>query len=909
MSPNIGLLDKDPVIIQKPKEASIGLAVRVVVAPASEADWNIVSLNQGRVERSLLSQVRVVQAGQRLRVAVDQVPIYLDIRSVDPPREAVVLQTLTELVIETPVTGDSSASASGLHQHTATDAQNIGNEFENAKKNELLKKEEAESFMNKLFSPLNAIFFGNKIGIKSNMLEDVRNMFLSSKVTKIFRVFSAPQNGSSHPYTGYIAKNSFSCLNSGSSFLAKILLLPITCDMKNRPEPVIIKIKAVDDVEDGIIKLPETLMKWQGISTFSRIFLESIPFHKSYADNIESNLEITSTQNISEDDKQEINNMIKSGDDKLCFFPLPCLLQTSKCLLEITSDNEREFVFIQSSKFSVKIIRAEKLKLRLDISSLHDPTEAEKKKNKLESTFQRCKLEDSIMYLQKLPTSNRHFNLLVTGNSGTGKTCFVQRLAAELGDGWAVKSLNCVTLKGKRVEAVTKQVEACLQELEARAPGMLILDNLDTIAPCEEEDRPDDHSKNIASWLLGVLLHHQKYFKVSIIVTAKSTFSLHDLLQSTRGSLPFRRHVSLLAPDKKEVLNLVRFYLNSESLTVSSKFLSLSEGCHPSDLRQVVDRVMTRWDEVTPERLEQEMAAYVPSAKWGQNLRPTSVVKLEDVGSLHEAKHSLVQVLLWPSQYPQLFLQCGVRTPRGVLLYGPPGTGKTLLAEAVSSHTGLNLISVRGPELLSKYIGASEGNVRDLFIKAQAARPCIVFFDEFESLAPRRGHDSTGVTDRVVNQLLTQLDGVESLDGVWVVAASSRPDLIDPALLRPGRLDRAVECPMPGPEARAEILGVLLRGVRAAADVELGLLGQLSSGMTGADLRAVVYTATLLARDNTSGQGEAGCVTQGDLVAAVTSTQPSVTGAEVAKYEAIYTRFRSGKSAHKNDIQQRATLA
>ena len=124
---------------------------------------------------------------------------------------------------------------------------------------------------------------------------------------------------------------------------------------------------------------------------------------------------------------------------------------------------------------------------------------------------------------------------------------------------------------------------------------------------------------------------------------------------------------------------------------------------------------------------------------------------------LQEAKHSLVQVLLWPSQYPQLFLQCGVRTPRGLLLYGPPGTGKTLLAEAVSSHTGLNLISVRGPELLSKYIGASEANVRDLFLKAQAARPCIVFFDEFESLAPRRGHDSTGVTDRVVNQLLTQV--------------------------------------------------------------------------------------------------------------------------------------------------------
>ena len=243
--------------------------------------------------------------------------------------------------------------------------------------------------------------------------------------------------------------------------------------------------------------------------------------------------------------------------------------------------------------------------------------------------------------------------------------------------------------------------------------------------------------------------------------------------------------------------------------------------------------------------------------------------------------------------------------PPGLLLYGAPGTGKTLLAEAVSSYTGLNFIPVRGPELLSKYIGASEANVRSLFERAQAARPCIIFFDEFESLAPQRGHDSTGVTDRVVNQLLTQLDGVEGLDGVWVVAASSRPDLIDPALLRPGRLDRSVHCPMPEIRDRVEILEVLLRGVDLEKDVDLECIAENCLGMTGADLRGLVYTATLSARQR---DGVTVRVSQADMIQAAASTNPSVTKDEVDKYDNIYSRFQNGKPSHRN-TEQRATLA
>ncbi|ROT70911.1 hypothetical protein C7M84_010785 [Penaeus vannamei] len=186
------------------------------------------------------------------------------------------------------------------------------------------------------------------------------------------------------------------------------------------------------------------------------------------------------------------------------------------------------------------------------------------------------------------------------------------------------------------------------------------------------------------------------------------------------------------------------------------------------------------------------------------------------VGGMKDAKKILEETLTWPSLYPNLFNKVNLRLRSGVLLYGPPGCGKTLLANAVSAYCQLNFISVKGPELLSKYIGASEQAVRDAFERASSAKPCVLFFDEFESIAPRRGHDSTGVTDRVVNQLLTQMDGVEGLTGVYILAATSRPDLIDPALLRPGRLDKCVYCPMPSEKDRKEILEVL------SQDVDLG---------------------------------------------------------------------------------------
>ncbi|CAI2355911.1 unnamed protein product [Caenorhabditis sp. 36 PRJEB53466] len=216
---------------------------------------------------------------------------------------------------------------------------------------------------------------------------------------------------------------------------------------------------------------------------------------------------------------------------------------------------------------------------------------------------------------------------------------------------------------------------------------------------------------------------------------------------------------------------------------------------------------------------------------------------LADVGGMFKQKKLLEQVIIWPRKYPQLFESVGVPVSKGILLHGPSGCGKTLLANAVISNSKFSVVNVKGPELLSKYIGASEENVRLVFEKARSCAPCILFFDELDSLAPKRGHDSTGVTDRVVNQLLTELDGAEEgMKGVIILGCTSRIDLIDDALLRPGRFDHHVHCGQPSETERLDIMRVLTQKLRTV-DLDLGMLAQKTDGWSGADLQLLFTNA------------------------------------------------------------------
>ena len=352
----------------------------------------------------------------------------------------------------------------------------------------------------------------------------------------------------------------------------------------------------------------------------------------------------------------------------------------------------------------------------------------------------------------------------------------------------------------------------------------------------------------------------------------------HAFPQSPTSSRPSTSHRSQpsVSSIQQEVMDEDGFLLDP-----SIDFLDLAgqtDGYMPGDLvlltsrarnealiRSVSDSSNSTSVSLTRDDYTQALAGFTPASLRNVTLQ-TSTTKWDSIGGLHSTRQILLETLQYPTTYAPIFAQCPLRLRSGLLLYGYPGCGKTLLASAVAGECGLNFISVKGPEILNKYIGASEKSVRDLFERAEAARPCVLFFDEFDSIAPKRGHDSTGVTDRVVNQLLTQMDGAEGLSGVYVLAATSRPDLIDPALLRPGRLDKSLLCDMPELEERIDIL----KAVTGKLNLAPSLLGtgpegenfreiaQRTEGYSGADLQAVAYNAQLEAIHDVLGDTELG---------------------------------------------------
>ena len=938
VGPSVGLENNASVLVQKPKESNIGVAVKVVVAPASFEDWEILQLNQRKVEHSVLDQVRIVQPGQNLRINIDNIPLVLKVKSVEPDRVAVVLQQMTEFIIDIP-----HEYANDDESSVVDSFQGSENEYEESKQVEEYQQDEPQSFLSKLWRPISSIF-DTEVTEDFLQKENFKKEFRNSLFKGAFRV---------HVYE---ANKPYNCIIQGepSCFIAQLSKVPMSVpsDGSHTIEVIVVKIIVSNDPKylKGRIYLSETLLKWKEISLASQVFIQSIYYQDNYLANITTELRLSANIPSAQEDVDMVNNILESDSS---IFPVNSLLSGSETTFQVQGKESQKFLWVPQGKIAKydKSLKTTEVFKCIDIPPSFVTNEL-----RIESSIHLRKLNECLQYFESsFSLSNnigRHSHLLVTGNSGTGKTCFAKELASHLGrsaQAVASKMVNCVSLKGKRADMVKKQIDTALEELEYKSPSVLILDNLDSVMPAVEEDRPDEVSTNLSTWLLQLLSNvTSRNARVAIIATAKSTENLHESLGSVRGSLPFRKHINLLVPDKEQIVKLMKFFLDSDNLDISSTFLSLAEGCYPADLKILAERILTKYDEVSTENLELEMKNFVPMSRWGQDLKPKDLKNIKDVGSLAEVKEVLIQTLLWPSKYPEIFSKCGVRLPRGILLYGAPGTGKTLIAEAMSSYTGLNFIPVKGPELLSKYIGASEANVRDLFHRAQSAKPCILFFDEFDSLAPRRGHDSTGVTDRVVNQLLTQLDGVEGLEGVWIMAASSRPDLIDPALLRPGRLDKSVLCPIPDEQDRLAILNVLTRNIDTDTDVDLCSLAKITPGFTGADLKAMIYTAQLICHkaqvakpkkvdflepsetaeyeETARKEGvkkevdslkpslkkasslDKSAVTQKQLLEAAEQTQPSVTPSEVRKYSDIYARFQGG-TVDTDKKEQKATLA
>ncbi|KIW01725.1 uncharacterized protein PV09_06902 [Verruconis gallopava] len=513
-------------------------------------------------------------------------------------------------------------------------------------------------------------------------------------------------------------------------------------------------------------------------------------------------------------------------------------------------------------------------------------------------------------------------SVLLTGGLGAGKTSLAHLIAHILRDQYLFHVLyfSCRSLVNDeiRVSAIKETLNRLFQAAQwgARLGGrsIVILDDLDRLCPAETELEVSDNarSRHVSECLTSAVRQYCTMGSgVVLLALAQAKESLHNVIV---GGHVVREIVNLSAPNKdgrRKVLEKLAYGdKGSQHLEGGSRghfledtpansrpgtsdgpsgfsvapdidFLDIAgqtDGYMPGDLVFLTSRArseclirslapaadsksFTRAD--TPSltlRAEDYKAAlkgFTPASLRNVTLQ-TSTVQWSSIGGLKHTRQMLLETLQYPTTYAPIFSKCPLRLRSGLLLYGYPGCGKTLLASAIASQTGLNFISVKGPEILNKYIGASEKSVRDLFERAQAARPCVLFFDEFDAIAPKRGHDSTGVTDRVVNQLLTQMDGAEGLSGVYVLAATSRPDLIDPALLRPGRLDKSLECGMPTLEDRIDILKAVAQKVRVGHEVteRWSEVAEQTEGYSGADLQAVVYNAQLEAVHDVLGEGE-----------------------------------------------------
>uniref|UniRef100_A0A8C7Z006 Peroxisomal ATPase PEX1 n=1 Tax=Oryzias sinensis TaxID=183150 RepID=A0A8C7Z006_9TELE len=461
--------------------------------------------------------------------------------------------------------------------------------------------------------------------------------------------------------------------------------------------------------------------------------------------------------------------------------------------------------------------------------------------------------------------------LLITGAKGSGKSTLSRGLCRKAREDLDshVEVVDCKKLQGKKAETVRQILQDVFEQAEWRQPSVILLDDLDCLARAPTTPEQDGGPEALLQAHIAQTLQDivdevvVRSSLVCLIITSTSEHSLHPSLTEVQGSHFIQGFVNIQPPDqvqRAEILQhlILRNPLFSEEVPSTLDLTAVAketEGYTAQDLYVLLERATHANTTRTGRRdretcltltdFEQALKGFVPPSLWGVDLRAPSGVGLERVGGLKEVRQQLMDTILLPAKFPILFCNLPIRHRSGILLYGAPGTGKTLTARAVAKDSGMNFISIKGPELLSKYIGASEQAVRDVFQRAQAASPCILFFDEFDSLAPRRGHDSTGVTDRVVNQLLTQLDGVEGLQGVYVLAATSRPDLIDPALLRPGRLDKCLYCPPPDLEARVEILKALSTGLPLTPDVDLEQLAAATEQFTGADLKALLYNAQL----------------------------------------------------------------
>ena len=458
--------------------------------------------------------------------------------------------------------------------------------------------------------------------------------------------------------------------------------------------------------------------------------------------------------------------------------------------------------------------------------------------------------------------------VLLHGPPGCGKTLIARAVANETDAYFA--QISGPEIMDKFYGQSEANVRKIFEDATAHAPSIIFLDEIDAIAPKREEMGGEKQvEKRVVAQLLALLDGLSSRGQV-IVIGATNIPNVLDPALRRPGR--FDREIQISIPDKNGRLDILNIHTRGMPLAEDVDLVRLSEITHGfvgadlealsreaamTTLRKifpVIDFEMAEIPYDTLMKLQVTMDDFLEALK---EVEPSAIrevfteipdVKWDDVGGLVEVKRILMETIEWPLKYGKLFEHANTSPSKGILLYGPPGTGKTLLAKAVASESEVNFISVKGPELLSKWVGESEKGVREVFKKAKQASPCIIFFDEIDSVVPRRGSEAAShVVDRVISQFLTELDGIEELKGIVVLAATNRLDIIDQALLRAGRFDFHLELPIPDQETRLEIFKVHTRGKPLAPDVDPKSLAKATEGLVGSDIESVCRKAAMMA--------------------------------------------------------------
>ncbi|WP_418285754.1 CDC48 family AAA ATPase [Halorubrum sp. DTA46] len=511
--------------------------------------------------------------------------------------------------------------------------------------------------------------------------------------------------------------------------------------------------------------------------------------------------------------------------------------------------------------------------------------------------------------------------VLLHGPPGTGKTLIAKAVANEIDASF--HTISGPEIMSKYYGESEEQLREVFEEASEASPAIIFMDELDSIAP-KREEAGGDVERRVVAQLLSLMDGLEDRGQVVVIGATNRVDAIDPALR--RGGR-FDREIEVGVPDRdgrKEILQVhtrnmplvdeidLDEYAENTHGFVGADLESLAKESAMHALRRIrpeldleseeIDADVLNAIQVTENDFKEAIKGIEPSA-----LREVFVevpdVTWNDVGGLEDTKERLRETIQWPLEYPEVFEELDMQAAKGVLMYGPPGTGKTLLAKAVANEAESNFISIKGPELLNKFVGESEKGVREVFSKARENAPTIVFFDEIDSIATERGKNSgdSGVGERVVSQLLTELDGLESLEDVVVIATTNRPDLIDSALLRPGRLDRHVHVPVPDEEARRKILDVHTRNKPLADDVDLDALARKTDGYVGADIEAVTREASMnasrefiasVSREEIGESVGNVRVTMAHFEDALDEVNPSVTPETRERYEEIEKQFK-----------------